>query len=63
MKKFQVIFHSKNVNLTWKKARLDLPSFETLRAAARYSAGRGYIYRVELSELGEWIYTRRVKLQ
>ena len=63
MKKFQVIFHSKNVDFTWKKARQDLPSFDTVRAAARYSAGRGYIYRVELSELGAYIYTRRVKLQ
>ena len=61
MKKFQVIFHSKNVDFTWKKARLDLPSFDTVRAAARYAAGRGYVYRVQLSESGVYIYTRRRK--
>ena len=63
MKKFQVVFHSKNDDFTWKNARQDLPSFDTVRAAARYAAGRGYVYRVQRSETGAWIYTRRVKLQ
>lgn len=63
MKKFQVIFHPKNEDLTWQKARRDLPSFDTLRAAKKYAAGRGCVYRVQLSEAGAWIYTRRVKMQ
>lgn len=63
MKKFQVIFHEKNVDFTWQKARQDLPSFDTVRAAARYAAGRGFVYRVVKSEAGAWIYTRRVKFK